>query len=123
MASDDFDEIYGSKYFGVTDLKGAQPRLKIGKVDVVDLREKDGSKKTKYVVYFESQDKGLVLNKTTALKLADVYGKPRSGWVGQTVELYSEMTGLGKEGVRLRPLRKPATPAAPDPELSDAIPF
>jgi hypothetical protein len=119
----DFDELYGSKYFGVADLKGAQPRLKIGKVDVAELREKDGSTKRKYVVYFEGQDKGLVLNKTNAHKLADTYGKKPDVWVGQIIQLYAEMTGLGKEGVRLRPLRKAATPAAPDPELSDAIPF
>jgi hypothetical protein len=119
----DFDDVYGSKYFGIADLKGEQSRLKIGKVAAADLREKDGSTKVKYVVYFEGQDKGLVLNKTNAIKLADAYGKKSSAWVGQVVELYGEMTGLGKEGVRLRPLRKPAAPAATDPELSDAIPF
>ena len=43
--SDEFDDLYGSKYFGIPDLKGGQPRLKIGKVDVAELREKDGSTK------------------------------------------------------------------------------
>ena len=30
--SDEFDDLYGSKYLCVADLKGTKPRLKIGKV-------------------------------------------------------------------------------------------
>jgi hypothetical protein len=121
--TDDFDDLYGSKYFGVFDLKGQTPRRKIGKADVAEFKEKDGSARRKYVLYFEGEDKALILNKTNALKLASAFGKQRTSWVGQFVELYSEMTSLGKEGVRLRPLRKPATPAQPDPELNDAVPY
>ena len=75
MNATEFDELYGSKYFGIADLRGGCPRLKDRKVDVADLREKDGSTKKKYVMYFEGHDKGLVLNKTNALKLADAYPK------------------------------------------------
>ena len=71
---------------------------------------------------FEGVEKGLVINKTNARKLADAYGKQSSKWIGQIVQLYSEDTSFGK-GVRVRPLRKPATPAEPDPALNDAIPF
>ena len=66
------------------------------------------------------------LNKTNALRLAQAFGKNRTGWTGQTIELYSEMTGLGKEGVRLRPLRKPAAAASAQSkqeEMSDEIPW
>jgi hypothetical protein len=120
--TDDFDAIYGSKYFSVADLRGQQLRRKIGKVEVADLREKDGTTKRKWAVYFEAEDKPLVLNKTNAQKLAKVFGKDSSQWIGRPVELYAEMTSFG-EGVRLRPLRPAATPAKPDPEMNDAIPF
>jgi hypothetical protein len=30
----DFDDLYGSKYFSVADLKDGEPRFKIGKVEV-----------------------------------------------------------------------------------------
>jgi len=116
----DFDDLYGSKYFSVSDLHGETPRRKIGKVDVAELKDKDGSTKRKFVCYFESEDKPLVLNKTNAQKLAQAFGKDRAKWVGVAVELYSEMTSLGKEGVRLRPLRIAATPPK---DLDDAIPF
>jgi hypothetical protein len=121
MSTDtDFDDIYGSKYLTVNDLHGEQPRRKIGKVDLVELKEKDGGTKRKFIIYFEGLEKALVANKTNATKLAASFGKDRSKWVGVTVELYSEMTSLGKEGVRLRPLR---SATAHDPELNDAIVF
>ena len=103
----DFDDLYGIKYFSASDLHGETPRRRIGKVALVELKEKDGSTKRKYLVYFEGVEKPLVLNKTNAQKLAAAFGKDRSKWIGMEVELYAEMTGLGKEGVRLRPL-KPA---------------
>jgi hypothetical protein len=98
----DFDDMYGSKYFGVTDLHGKEPRRRIGKVDVVELKDKDGKPKKKVLVFFDGEEKTLPINKTNALKLAAAYGKKYEKWIGATVELYSEMTPLNKEGVRIR---------------------
>jgi hypothetical protein len=125
---DDFDAMYGSKYFSVPDLKGERPRRTIGKVEVADLKEKDGSTKRKRIIYLEGEDKPLVVNKTNATKLALAFGKESSEWIGARVELYSEMTNLGKEGVRLQPLRtvvKAPTPKPPaiDPDMDDEVPF
>jgi hypothetical protein len=123
---DDFDAMYGSKYLSVSDLKGQRPRRTIGKVDVAELKEKDGSTKRKRILYLEGEDKPLVLNKTNAVKLAMAFGKQSADWIGARVELYPEMTNLGKEGVRLQPLRTVVRPAAPPPkqdEMSDEIPF
>ena len=129
-AEDDFDAMYGSKYFSVPDLKGQRPRRTIGKVEVAELKEKDGTTKRKRILYLEGEDKPLVLNKTNAIKLAMAFGKESSEWINARVELYPEMTSLGKEGVRLQPLKTvakaaPATPKTPviDPDLDDEIPF
>ena len=73
----DFDDLYGCKYFSATDLHGETPRHRIGKVAPVELKEKDGSTKRKFVVYFEGVEKALVLNKTNAKKLAAAFGKDR----------------------------------------------
>jgi hypothetical protein len=118
---DEFDDLYGSKYLGVAHLKDDEPRLKIGKVEVAELREKNGTIKRKYVVFFDGVEKGLVINITNARKLADAYGKQPARWIGQIVQLYTEETTYGK-GVRVRPLRKPPPVPAPDPDLNDAIP-
>jgi len=101
----DFDVLYGSKYFAVADLHCGTPRPRIGKVAPAELKDKDGSTKRKLVAYFDGIEKPLVLNKTNAQKLAAAFGKDYSKWVGMEVELYAEMTGLGKEGVRVRPLK------------------
>jgi hypothetical protein len=119
--SDDFDDLYGSKFLGAADLNGQRKRVKIVDTEVSDLREKDGSTKRKYIVWFETEDKALVLNKTNAMRLAQAFGKAREAWNGAVIELYSEMTTLGKEGIRLRPVRppqqqKPQTPPPPPPE-------
>src|SRR5262245_30329936 len=101
----EFDDLYGSKYFSAPDLKGERLRLKIGKVEAAELREKTGGTKWKWIVYFDGQEKALVLNKTNATELAKVFGKKSANWIGQFVELFSAPTSYG-EGVRVRPLRK-----------------
>jgi hypothetical protein len=124
--SDNFDDIYGSKFLGAADLNGQRKRVKIADTEVDDLREKDGSTKRKYIVWFETEDKALVLNKTNALRLAQAFGKNREDWNGAVIELYSEMTSLGKEGIRLRPVRKPPQqekPQTPPPPPEDPPPF
>jgi hypothetical protein len=133
---DDFDSMYGSKYLSVPDLKGQRPRRTIGKVEVAELKEKNGTTKRKRILYLEGEDKALVCNKTNAEKLALAFGKSSADWVGARIELYPEMTSLGREGVRLTPLRtvaktppaqkippKPAEPAEIDPDLDDEVPF
>jgi hypothetical protein len=114
----DFDDLYGNKYYSVSDLHGQTPHHRIGKVVLAELKEKDGSTKRKYLIYFEGVEKALVLNKTNAQKLAAAFGKDYSKWIGKEVELYAEMTGLGKEGVRVRPLKPTNTS-----DLNDTINF
>jgi hypothetical protein len=110
-----FDDLYGSKYLCAADLHGEQIRRKIGKVEIEELKEKDGGTKRKFVIYFLNVDKPLVVNKTNANKLAAAHGKNTANWRGVVCEIYAEMTSLGKEGVRLRPIKAAG-------ELNDDIP-
>jgi hypothetical protein len=119
----DFDDIYGSKYLNAADLRGEMPRRKIGKVEIAEMRDKDGTTKRKFVVFFAGEDKALPLNKTNAQRLAHAFTKDPRNWIGVTVELFSEMTSLGKEGVRLRPLKQAAVVTAPENKMDDEIPF
>jgi hypothetical protein len=122
MSNDtDFNDLYGSKYLTADDLHGQEPRRKIGKVDLVELKDKDGAAKRRFLAYFVGEDKALVVNKTNAVKLAAAFGKDRMNWIGADVQLYGEMTSIGKEGVRLRVLSTAAKPA--DADMNDAIPF
>jgi hypothetical protein len=115
----EFLDMYGSKYLAVADLHGGQPRHRIGKTDVVELKDsKTGKDKRRIILYFNGLDKGLVVNKTNAVALAAELGQDRSNWIGVAVELYSVPTQLG-EGIRLRPLK----PAAAGGDLNDEIPW
>src|SRR4051812_22238497 len=96
----EFNDLYGSKYLSASDLHGKQPRRQIGKIDLVELKGQDGNTKRKYLAFLKGEEKALVLNKTNATKLGAAFGTDRSKWIGATVELYGEMTSLGKEGVR-----------------------
>jgi hypothetical protein len=112
-----FDDLYGSKYLSAADLHGEQIKRRIGKVEPAELKEKDGTTKKRFVMFFHGLDKALVINKTNATKMAAALGKDTAKWHGTVVELYSEMTSLGKEGVRLRPIK------LADGEMNDEIPF
>jgi hypothetical protein len=122
MSETEFNDLYGSKYLGADDLNGSIKRVQIGKTDIADFKQKDGTSQKKYVVFFKGEKKALVLNKTNAKELAKAYGKNRADWIDNFIELYSAETTFG-EGIRVRPLCKPATPDKPDPDLDDFIPF
>src|SRR5436190_11725363 len=87
-----FSEMYGSKYFGVSDLNGETPRRRIGKVEIRDIADKDGSTRRRLLIYFEGVEKPLVLNRTNARKLAEAYTEDYAKWVGVIVDLYDEET-------------------------------
>jgi len=92
----------GSKYLKAADLNGGD---KFVTVDRVVEEEVGLEKDRKPVVYFNGLQKGLVLNKTNADRLAHKLGDETSAWRGATVELYSELVsyqGQKMEGVRVR---------------------
>jgi hypothetical protein len=117
-----FNDIYGSKYVSVADLNGETPRYRIGKVDLENnLKDKDGTTKRRFLVYFDSVEKPLVLNRTNAKKLAESYTEDHRKWVGVVVDLYDEDTSLGK-GIRLRPVKSAAAGAAAK-DMNDEVVF
>jgi hypothetical protein len=124
MSEADFDELYGSKYLDAADLKGKEPRVVIRSVETVELKDKAGLTKRKYVLSFEGAGKSLVVNKTNAQALAGALGKNTDKWIGQFIQLYAADTQFGP-GVRVRPVQravaKPSTQSAPMEE--DSVPF
>jgi hypothetical protein len=117
-----YDAMYGSKYLSAADLNGETRRAKIGKVTVEVFKEKDGQSKRKALLHLVGEDKLMVVNKTNAGYLSKAFGKSFANWENQHIELYTETTQFG-DGVRVRPLRKPATPDRLDPDLDDCIGF
>jgi hypothetical protein len=108
-------EQFPSKYLKAADLAGKEPQLKI---DSVTQEEVGQEREKKMVVYFEGKQRGMVLNRTNAERLAHKFGDDTSDWAGKSVQLYSEVVhfqGKTVDGLRVRP-----TMAA---QLDDPVPF
>ncbi len=54
---------------------------------------------TKPVLRFEGSDQGLVLNKTNADMLLDLFGNETSDWAGKRIELYPTKVQFGNKMV------------------------
>lgn len=125
------DNLYPSNYVRSEDLKGRRHTLAIDRVAVEDV----GDDLNKPVLYFKGARKGLVLNKTNAMVIAEVYGKNTENWSGQPLELYVarvNFQGRMVDGIRVDVPALPKTEEAkPDQkansslqeDLNDGLPF
>jgi len=100
---------FPSKYLKSSDLKGAMVKVKIRDVTT----EQIGTDR-KLIMYFEGKDKGMVLNKTNARTIGDVYGDDTDEWISAPIELFSmkvDFQGRMVDGLRVRvPPKKKAQP-------------
>src|SRR6266478_8762510 len=76
MSDNDFGDVYGSKYLSAPDLNGEEPRCRMSRVEgPVAMRQNDGTTKQRLILHFSSGvDKPLVLNRTNALHLKELFG-------------------------------------------------
>jgi hypothetical protein len=114
----DLDLAYGSQYLSANDIGDRKIRTKIKKVRKQELRGNDDKKKTKFILFFESIDKPMVLNATNKNTLVDALGRAPASWIGATIGIYVDpnVTYAGKitKGLRLTVLG-PTAAAPPKP--------
>lgn len=108
--------VFKGSYIGAAEFDGKTPTLTIDHVQVVELEDEKGEKKSRPVVYFREVKRGWVLCKTTALCLAQMFTAETDKWTGKQVTLYSADVQVGKE-------RKPGIRVAGSPDLEKAITF
>src|SRR6516162_2167666 len=111
----DLDDCYGSKYLSAADLGDKKIRTRIGKIRKETMRQQSGAERTKFVIYFTTLDKPMVLNATNKNALVDALGKVPASWGGADIGLYTENTqfaGKPVKGLRLRVLGPAKTAAA-----------
>ncbi len=132
----DINAAFPSNWLKAADLQGRSVRVTIKEVVSEDIG--DGHKP---VVYFQKGSKGLVLNKTNALAIAEIYGNDTDNWTGAVVEVFPDKTQF--QGRRVDCLRvrvphdaipkspgfgqtgpRPSVPATgPADDMDDSIPF
>lgn len=91
--------LFPSDYLAAVEFKGRDVTLTIAKVAREELQMKGGVKEKKVVVYFAKTEKKLVLNKTNADSIAQLYGTQAEAWVGKRVTLFPTTTQCGREVV------------------------
>ena len=99
----DYTDIYRSSYMKADDLKGRTAKYTISGCTA----EVVGEDK-KLVLAFSNKDMPLVLNKTNATTLAELYGPETSEWEGKAIKLVPSTTSYqGKmvKCIRISPER------------------
>lgn len=110
------NQVYPRKYAVGHDIDGKQPTLAIRAVTLEQMGE-GGEKKP--VIWFTGAKKGVVLNKTMARAIENIYGPETDGWTGKYVTLYSEIVkafGENHLAIRVKAPRPDLVPGyvAPD---------
>jgi hypothetical protein len=92
--------IYPRKYAIGQDIDGKQPTLAIRAVTLEQMGEAHDKKP---VIWFTGAKKGVVLNKTMARAIADMYGPETDNWTGKYVTLYTEaVRAFGEDHIAIR---------------------
>jgi hypothetical protein len=133
------NDLYPSNYLKAADLSGEEWNLTIANME---MSQPMGDKQeVKPVLYFRGADKGMVLNKTNATKIAEAYGDNTEDWVGKPVVLYEDTVTMQGQRVKALRVRIPPrgsrtvgapsgggykaakTGEAPRKDMDDEIPF
>lgn len=114
----DINAAFPSNYLKSADLQGRVAKLKIS-----DVRSEMIGSDQKLVMFFQGKERGMVLNKTNARTIADVYGNDTDQWQGGEIEVFSmkvDFQGRMVDGLRVR-VPPPPRQAAPRPAGSPNV--
>jgi hypothetical protein len=132
----DIYSAFPSKYLKSSDLQGRQCKVIMDRIDIEEI----GSDR-RPVVYFRGKEKGLVINKTNANAIADMYGSNTNGWIGKEILIFPtrvDFKGERVDAIRVQyiePPRQSALAPAPAPahhdernppprdDMNDDVPF
>ena len=94
------------------DLGGQEHQLIIAQVTQETIND-NGNDKRMLKLHFQGQEKGLLLNKTNAMTIADALGENTDYWVQKPIILYPtkvDFAGKMVDAIRIRPVLAQAQP-------------
>jgi hypothetical protein len=110
---------FPSKYVKAADLQGKQATVVISHVTMEMIGDDE-----RPILYFGGKEKGLVLNKTNANTIANVFGDDTEDWRGGEIVLFETTVDFqGKSMPAIRCRVPPRKPEPKTPETDDEIPF
>ncbi len=109
---------FPSKYLKASDLQGRSISVKIREV----VSETIGQDQ-RTVMYFVGKQKGMVVNRTNGMTIAEIWGPETDAWIGGELEIFSmKVPYQGKltDGLRVRvPTKRPAQRAPAPQAMTD----
>ena len=92
-------KLYDDRFVGSWDFDGKETfTATIKELKLEEMRDHDGETIRKPVLYFDKAKKGMVLNKTNARTIADLYGSNTDTWTGKKIVLFATMCkAFGKD--------------------------
>ena len=94
------NDFYPSPWLKAADLPGDKVTWQIIDVNEEPIGEK---MEDKLVLYFNESEKSLILNKTNATSMSDLFGPGPNEWIGRWVKLYIEpVRFMGKTSMAIR---------------------
>jgi hypothetical protein len=112
-------EMFPSKFLKAADIGDGERVFVISRIAYEEVGE---DREMKHVVYFNGEKRGLVLNKTNALRLEYIAGSDDSNdWPGLEVTLFTELVSFGGKSapaIRVKNTRPPKPANVPTTSVS-----
>jgi arabinogalactan endo-1,4-beta-galactosidase len=106
-------EAFPSNYLKAADLQGRNALVTIARTEY----EMIGNDK-KLILYFQGKEKGMVLNKTNANNISQIYGDETDDWKGGEIILFEAMVDF--QGKTVPAIRVKAAPRKPQQQTQTA---
>ena len=114
----DIKQVFPSKWIKAEDLGG---REHIVTISTVALEDVESGKPQLPVVYFQGGAKGLVLNKTNANNISDLYGSETGAWINQQIILFPATTDFNGRTVPCIRCKGPTLGSTPAPGMAPVV--
>lgn len=105
------NEAFPSKYLKASDIDESGMSVTIANVTEEEVGK---DKEVRPVLYFDGEEKGIILNKTNATNISKLYGYETDDWIGKKVQLgtaWVDFQGQSVEAIRIYPPKRGAAPA------------
>lgn len=114
-------DLFPTRFIAAADLNGKAFTLTIRSITLEDMQSHDNKTVTKPVAWFTNAAKGLVLNRTNCMTVAELYGPETDLWAGKAITIYAtKVRAFGKleDAIRI----KEQIPSLPKPvaQVEDA---
>lgn len=100
------NEMFPSKYLKGIDLNDQFWTLTIARVELVEVFIPPATRDHKWAIYFKGAHKGMILNKTNAEAMAEIFrSDDTDDWLGKRITIFPEqvkVSGAWKIGIRVR---------------------